>query len=692
MEYRPFLFWILFIRINLTLQSYSSVNRYSYSSSLDYLSRYAGNYSFNYPTRYPSGYPSKPEYILKPDFEINQSGVIRRFQLVVSNVTGAPDGFSRPVLVINGQTPGPLIEVNEGDTLEVTVVNLLDDGLSIHWHGIHQNGTKSVWEDGITGITQCPIPERGGIYTYRFTINKQFGTFCNAHHKNLKADGIMGPLIVHSVRDPLKRGVHFDEEMVVMVTDWYHDQSSVVIDQMRSNQGYRNSSAAPSANSGLINGVGLWDCRFASTSERCKLNSPPEYTFAAGKRLRLRWINGGSHAMFYVSADRHTLNVVEADATAVYSANEIHRVKIHNGQRYSAIITLGSDEVGQSFWLRAVMETDCWVWVTGDIQLTALAVIRVISPGSEEFPQANQPLPTTTDWADLPDGSCTDLDSNTLLPILPVSVPSMPAGTGTFTAAFGFQSIATGAQVPLPPPSNTSTPTNSSTQSNSSAPTDPSTTTTSRSPAMRRRQVNVTPYDPLPPFGTATSQPPVVVNGGPPSPPAGTEGRFFVNNITYVTHPFQPVLYDVAPGGSGFVNSTSIASVEFPTAEWYDLILVSVDPIDHPFHLHGMDMHIVGTGQGLPTPENLGKVKYRTENPLRRDTVVVSGGSFLIARVLADLPGAWMMHCHMGWHLGVGFGGVVIVQRDKIAQFDIPQRSRTLCTNRGTSGGETQAG
>ena len=27
-------------------------------------------------------------------------------------------------------------------------------------------------------------------------------------------------LVIHSTRDPLKRGEHFDQEMVVMVSDW----------------------------------------------------------------------------------------------------------------------------------------------------------------------------------------------------------------------------------------------------------------------------------------------------------------------------------------------------------------------------------------------------------------------------------------------------------------------------------------
>jgi FtsP/CotA-like multicopper oxidase with cupredoxin domain len=45
------------------------------------------------------------------------------------------DGFTRDVYLINGQQPGPLIEIDEGDDLEVFVKNELSVESTIHWHG-----------------------------------------------------------------------------------------------------------------------------------------------------------------------------------------------------------------------------------------------------------------------------------------------------------------------------------------------------------------------------------------------------------------------------------------------------------------------------------------------------------------------------------------------------------------------------
>lgn len=41
---------------------------------------------------------------------------------------------------------------------EITVVNKLTNfnGTSIHWHGIRQLNTN--WMDGVSGVTECPIP------------------------------------------------------------------------------------------------------------------------------------------------------------------------------------------------------------------------------------------------------------------------------------------------------------------------------------------------------------------------------------------------------------------------------------------------------------------------------------------------------------------------------------------------------
>ncbi|KAF2001988.1 multicopper oxidase [Amniculicola lignicola CBS 123094] len=77
-------------------------------------------------------------------------------------------------------------------------------------------------------------------------------------------------------------------------------------------------------------------------------------------------------------------------------------------------------------------------------------------------------------------------------------------------------------------------------------------------------------------------------------------------------------------------------------------------PIPHPIHLHGHDYYVLGSGSGQfdvnATPQTL---KY--VNPMRRDTAILPAGGWLALAFPTDNPGAWLMHCHIAWHVADGF-------------------------------------
>jgi FtsP/CotA-like multicopper oxidase with cupredoxin domain len=60
----------------------------------------------------------------------------RQFHLTLTWDQFDPDGISRDMIRINGQFPGPVIEVNEGDEVWVTVQNLLPFNTTMHYHGM----------------------------------------------------------------------------------------------------------------------------------------------------------------------------------------------------------------------------------------------------------------------------------------------------------------------------------------------------------------------------------------------------------------------------------------------------------------------------------------------------------------------------------------------------------------------------
>ncbi len=57
----------------------------------------------------------------------------RHYTLELKWSVGAPDGFQRAHITVNGQTPGPTIKANVGDRLIIKVVNKLPANTTIHW-------------------------------------------------------------------------------------------------------------------------------------------------------------------------------------------------------------------------------------------------------------------------------------------------------------------------------------------------------------------------------------------------------------------------------------------------------------------------------------------------------------------------------------------------------------------------------
>lgn len=60
----------------------------------------------------------------------------------------SPDCYQKLVITINGQTPGPTIEAQQGDTIVVELKNsLVTENVAIHWHGIHQVSLIREWKN-----------------------------------------------------------------------------------------------------------------------------------------------------------------------------------------------------------------------------------------------------------------------------------------------------------------------------------------------------------------------------------------------------------------------------------------------------------------------------------------------------------------------------------------------------------------
>lgn len=120
---------------------------------------------------------------------------VKEFHLVAEPVLRemAP-GMKAHLWGYNGQSPGPTIEVVEGDKVRIYVTNRLPEITSIHWHGQRlPNGM-----DGVSGLNQPPIPP-GKTFMYEFEA-KRAGTFMYHPHADemlQMAMGMMGSWVTH---------------------------------------------------------------------------------------------------------------------------------------------------------------------------------------------------------------------------------------------------------------------------------------------------------------------------------------------------------------------------------------------------------------------------------------------------------------------------------------------------------------
>jgi manganese oxidase len=144
----------------------------------------------------PNGRPYNPVVTLNGwtlPWRMNQG--VKEFHLVAEPVERelAP-GMTARLWGYNGQSPGPTIEVVEGDRVRIFVTNKLPEHTAVHWHGQRlPNGM-----DGVAGITQPHIPP-GKTFVYEFEARRP-GTFMYHPHADemvQMAMGMMGTWITH---------------------------------------------------------------------------------------------------------------------------------------------------------------------------------------------------------------------------------------------------------------------------------------------------------------------------------------------------------------------------------------------------------------------------------------------------------------------------------------------------------------
>ena len=254
----------------------------------------------------------------------------------------APDGVSRLAILINGQSPGPMLKASWGDEIIVHVKNSLPvenlNGTTIHWHGVHQKYTSEF--DGTPSLTQCPIAP-GETFTYKFRATQYGSSWYHSHFALQAYEGLYGPLVIDG---PLQEGIEYDGEEFVALQDWRHRPLNEIYHQLELVQNGQRSS--PTLDNALINGKNTFNGR----GERWSMN------VEKGKTYRLRVLNAAIQSTFKFYIDGHSFKVIAADFVPI-EPYETNIININNGQRYDVIFTADQD-VG-NYWMRSDVQAPC---------------------------------------------------------------------------------------------------------------------------------------------------------------------------------------------------------------------------------------------------------------------------------------------------------------------------------------------
>jgi FtsP/CotA-like multicopper oxidase with cupredoxin domain len=216
-----------------------------------------------------------------------------------------------------GQAPGPVLRVRQGQRLDAQLVNRLPQPTTIHWHGIRVPNDM----DGVPNLTQHAVMP-GEVFPYSFPC-ADAGTYWYHPHGNSAEQlgrGLSGLLIVEEARPP-----RVDRELAFVLSDW------------------------------KLKDDGAIDPDFANAQERSHegrvgthltVNGAPGGTVALNRneRVRLRLLNVANARIFELSFEGHDPWLIALDGQPVAPKPlGKERLVLAPGMRADLLLDAGAD-------------------------------------------------------------------------------------------------------------------------------------------------------------------------------------------------------------------------------------------------------------------------------------------------------------------------------------------------------------
>ena len=592
------------------------------------------------------------------------------------------DGKSyRMVIAVNGQVPAPTLIVYEGQKVIIHVHNnLTTEGISIHWHGMHQRGTP--WMDGVGQVTQCQIGPSSS-FSYEYTASPSGTFWYHSHSGAQRTDGFYGALVVkenksrlNDIRTELKAEFQDrPDQHTITLLDWQVEASLDLFTQNQAGLGFYpgkphgevptpsdqqysatrsfdNGGAGPIPYfSGIINGKGRHvDVPYNKT--RLSI-----FTVKCGELYRFRLVGAQALYSYTFSIDGHKLTVVGTDGYWIEPEKKVDYIMIHPGERYDFL--LDAKEEIKDYWIRAeTMEID----QSGQgppyksLGHVAEAILHYKRRRDSRDPDAN-----------VPSHRYEEIKNNSPLRVCTQENPCKAVNCPFKNFHSSYNIICTNVD-----------------ELRLLEPTPPGELPNANPNSQCRNCTHFINFNFEGESQTSS------VNGRNfilPSFPPQTQYNDFREKDTICN-----LTADCNPST---LECSCVHVIDIPYNETVQMVFSSIGASlsAHPIHLHGHTFHVVAVGYpeyynttGYVKKPNSdiscadvncteeGCIKERCTRPswktepmnftinhrtIRKDTVIVPAGGYVVINFLSDNPGQWFLHCHKELHQLEGMALIV---------------------------------
>ena len=223
----------------------------------------------------------------------------------------------------NGQIPGPVLEGQVGDVLEIRFTNRLSQPTNIHWHGLRVPAAM----DGTEMVQRSVAP--GETFVYRFRL-PDAGTFWYHPHSNETVQlemGLYGALIVRGEDEP-----QLDAERVFVLDDVRLDKQG----QIAAFGGVVEHHDGREGDTRLVNG-----------------KAEPVLEIAAGQVERWRFINASSARYIRLSIGNKPFKLLGTDGGLLEAPVTMNEILLATADRVD--IAVGPFAEGEALAVEALL-------------------------------------------------------------------------------------------------------------------------------------------------------------------------------------------------------------------------------------------------------------------------------------------------------------------------------------------------